>query len=172
MKNNGVKNLRVLGASLCLGTVLLTGCGEDRISVGNSDIILEEGKTTGSISYENLSNYVKVVNFQQDKLNFARLMIKEESDITVMYGRSYKKVQYKDLETGATFIEYHDYVSGAIDTLWYVGEDIVIISEENVTSYLLSANFVKKEYTVEELLTFFQEKVLPTLENNNKELVK
>ena len=172
MKNNEIINLRVLGASLCLSAILLTGCGEEKILVGSSAIIVEEGTTTGSISYENLSNYVKVVNFQQNELNFTRLMIKEESYITVMYGRSHSKVQYKDLETGATFIEYRDYAYADESIDWSVGENIVIINEVNITSYLLSTDFVKKEYTVEELLTFFYEKILPTLENDNKELIK
>ena len=172
MKNNGVENLKVLGASLCLSAVLLTGCGETRISVGNSNIVVEEEKTTGTISYEDLSNHVKLVIFKEGESSVARLLVRKEDNGYVRYSGSYTHIQYSDLKTGITFIEYLDYNNKDIDKKWYVGESLTIIREENITSYLLLEDFIKKDYTVEELLTFLEEKVLPTLNSDNKELVK
>lgn len=167
MKNNGIKNLKVLGASLCLSAVLLTGCGEEKIPIGNSNIILEEGKTTGSISYEDIDKWVKIVTFEHNgKINY-RLLV----GLNVQRLGNYESNIYYDLRTGSCMIDYDDYYNQE-EIEYKIGESLNIVEEKAIAPYLVSESFVQKKYTVEELLTFFNEKVLPTLENNNKELVK
>lgn len=168
MKNNGIKNLKVLGASLCLSAVLLTGCGETRISVGNSDIVVEEGKTTGNISYEDVDKCVKVVCFEQDGKENYYLMTK---DVTGYYFADKNKYSYRDLENGVLVIKYYDYYNEN-GIVYEIGEDLNIVEEKSITPYLLSEDFIKRDYTVEELLTFFEEKVKPTFNSNNEELIK
>lgn len=173
MKSDQIKNLKVLGASFCLGAVLLTGCGEDRIPVGKSDIILEEGKTTGSISYEDIDNWVKIVSFEQNGEISYRLLAVVSSSYCY-YDKSpknYKRNQYYDLRTGSCVLDYYNYYNQE-KIKYEIGKGLNKVGEIDITSYLWSEDFIQKEYTVEELLAFFQEKVLPTLENNNKELVK
>lgn len=173
MKNSGIKNLKVLGASLCLGAVLLTGCRETRISVGDSDIILEEGKTTGSISYENVDKWVKIISFEQDGVISNQLMSIYRSNYFNFSQGQFYLYRYYDLKKGVCLMKYYSYPTSSNKKDEYIiGESLNIIDEKSITPYLLYGDFVQKEYTVEELLAFFQEKVLPTLENNNKELVK
>ena len=112
MKNNGIKNLKVLGASLCLGAVLLT-----------------EG------------------------------------------ANNYKHVQYYDLRTGSCMIDRFDYYNQE-KVVYAIGESLNMLEEKSITPYFITENFIKKRYTVEELLKFFEEKVLPTLNSSNKELLK
>lgn len=173
MKNNNIKNLKVLGAGLCLGAVLLTGCGEDRISVGNSDIILEDGKTAGSISYEDIDKCVRIVSFEQDGVINYRLLSVTNGLFNYAYASSvnYEYFKYYDLKTGSCVLEYYDYYNQ--EKMEYkIGEGLNIVEEKSITPYLISEDFIRKQYTVEELLTFFDEKVLPTLENTNKGLIK
>lgn len=171
MKSNGIKNLKVLGASLCLSAVLLTGCGETRIPVENSDVVVEEGKTTGTISYEDTDQYVKIVTFEKDGKESNYLMIKTHSEISLPPANSYKADSYYDLKTGTCVIRYYNYYNQQ-KIVYEIGEDLNIVEEKSISPYLLSEDFMKKDYTVEELLKFFKEKVLPTLSSNNKEMVK
>lgn len=172
MKNNGIRNLKVLGASLCLSAVLLTGCGETRIQVGKSDIILEEGKTTGSISYEDIDEWVKIVSFEQNgKISYRLLAIESKGYYSSDNGYYYCR-DYYDLRTGACLFEYYTYPNIKKEDEYIIGESLNLIEEIAISPYLVAEDFVQKEYTVEELLKFFDEKVLPTLKNDNKEFVK
>lgn len=172
MQNKQVKNLKVLGASLCLGATLLTGCGKEKISIGSSDIIIEEGKSQGTIFYTDLEQNIRIVHFQQDGNSEYRLLIKRISKPETKYSlKPFKSTLYFDLETGSCIISYIEYDLDDIIT-YVIGKNIKIVEERSIVPYLISKGFIKSEYTVEELLAFFQEKVLPTLENTNKELVK
>ena len=173
MRNNGVKNLKVFGASLCLSAVLLTGCGETRLPVGNSDIVVEEGKTTGTISYEDVDKYIKIVTFEQNGTENYYLMVKKHSEINYanIFLASYKEDSYYDLKTWACVIKRYDYYAQQ-QIVYEIGGDLNIVEEKSIFPYLLSENFIKKDYTVEELLTFYEEKVIPTLNSDTKELVK
>ena len=170
MKN--VKNLKVLGASLCLGAVLLTGCGKDKIEVGKSVIVIEEEKTIGNISYEDIEQQMRIVSLNQDGKVSYHLLVKE-SDL-YYGGRSdyaFYSYSYYDLKTGVCLIKYRDYYNQ--EKIEYtIGEELNIVEESKITPYLVSNAFIQKEYTVEEILNFFNEQVLPTLENNSKELIR
>ncbi len=167
MKNNKIKNLKVVGASLCLGAVLLTGCGDSyNIRYGSSYITYHKDseEIEGTISYENLVNLARICSFQQEDEKFYRLCAMSSR----RYATSYF-IQYYDMKTGNCIIDYQE-TDG--EKVYTIGEDLEIVEEINLDSYLLKENFVKKEYTVDELLHFYEEKILPTLEEENKELVK
>ncbi len=167
MKNNNIKNLKVVGASLCLGAVLLTGCGDSyKVNYGLSSITYHKDseEIDGTISYENLVSLAKICSFQQEDEKFYRLCGVSNS----RYAQSYF-IQYYDMKTGTCIIEYIDEYGEKVYTR---GEDLEIVEEINLDSYLLKENFIKKEYTFDEFLHFYEEKILPTLEEENKELVK
>ena len=86
--------------------------------------------------------------------------------------KNYIRTKYFDLKTGACMIDYLDYYNQDNVISWNNGEGLNIINEENISFYLVSENFVQKEYTIEEVISFFEEKILPTVETENKELVK
>lgn len=65
MKNNRAKNLKVLGASLCLGAVLLAGCGSSRLAGTSITYDTESGQVTGSLSYEEVSKNLKIVTLNE-----------------------------------------------------------------------------------------------------------
>ena len=52
---------------MCLSAVLLTGCEEDRIEVGRSIIVIEEGKAMGNIFYEDIDQNIRIHSFNQDE---------------------------------------------------------------------------------------------------------
>jgi len=176
----GVKNLKVMAAGLCLGVTLLTGCGKDRVTFidGTSNpitLVLEEGKTSGMISYGDLCEHVKIVTFEnvgniQHYLlvkvlaNHSNYKDKEDVD-------NYDFIRYSDLKTGCVIMEYNYYYNVDKKVLIF-GEDLIIKDVKDITSYLVMENFVKREYCVEEIFTFFEEKIKPTLSSSEKELVK
>lgn len=176
MKNKNVKNLRVLTASLCLGATLLTGCGHDaNIYVGDSNIdyYYDDNQIEGKITFGDLNEYGKLVVLKDNGEKFIRLLIKEKIIYDGGYDSlgAYNRTTYKDLETGATIIDCYDYVNLEKET-WKKGEDLEIVSEVGINSYLVNNNYVKTDYTVEEVMTFFYDTILPSLDLSEKELVK
>lgn len=165
----GIKNLKVMAASLCLTATLLTGCGDDKeIKFGNSTVNYENEIPTGKISYNDLNNYVKVIVFEHENASYNRLIIKDKITYAARTREPYDRIQYVDLKNGVPIIDYYD----DSEIGWVVGENLNIIEEKSITSHLLQEDFIKKEYTLDEVMAFFEEKIKPTLENNEKELVK
>ena len=74
-----------------------------------------------------------------------------------------------DLESGTTIIEYTE---SKDEVTYLIGESLSIKEELPLAPYLISENFLKSEYTVEELIEFFNEKVKPSITSKEKELVK
>lgn len=173
----GVKNLRVLAAGLCLGVTLLSGCGGNKntVTIGDSKIVYnyENNQITGSITFEDLNSYGKVVVLQDNGEKFCRLLIRQEGNRSG--GRftadDHDYIVYEDLETGATMIHYKNYTYTQ-EEVWEKGKDLEIISEVGITSYLVNKDFVKTSYSVDELITFVKDNVIPSLDLNEKELVK
>lgn len=169
-----IKNLKVVAASLCLGTTLLTGCGEAKVTVGNSVLTYnsENSQIEGTITFENLCNYGKVVVFKDNVQTFSRLVLKKEHKYSGKYSDSnYNYIEYIDLETISKLFSYKDYTISK-EREYEAGETLNIISETDIVGYLINEDFIKREYTVEELITFFDEKIKPTLDSSEKELVK
>lgn len=170
-----INNLKVVAASLCLGVTLLTGCGEETVSFGNSKIVYnsETKKMCGTITFEDLNKYVKVVVIEENGVIFNRLLLKQTCHCyAVKYSHSnYDFIQYIDLETGAVLICYEDY-TGSNERKWEAGQELNIISETGIISYLANGDYVMYEYDLVKLLEFYKENVSPTLDNDEKELIK
>ncbi len=169
MKNNHIKNLKVVGASFCLGAVLLTSCtGHTELSISNNSIVYDFEKNTvkGTIDYENLIDYVRVVELKIGEEKKPFLLIKKVSNT---FGKE-DIIEYFDFKSGAAIFKYYQNDEG--EMTWVRGENIMIVEEHELTSYLLKENFIQKKYKAEEIIQFYEDKILPTLEENDKELVK
>lgn len=169
-----INNLKVVATSLCLSATLLTGYGKETVSFGDSKIVYnsETKKMGGTITFEDLNKYGKVVVIEENGVIFNRLLLKKELHYSGRYSNSkYDSVQYIDLETGAVLIGYIDYIISN-ERKWESGQELNIISEVGIVSYLINGDYVMHEYSLEELLKFYKENVSPTLNSDEKELVK
>lgn len=174
-----VKNLKVVAAGLCLGVTLLTGCGDNpnEIVIGgvSKDVILnyESEIPTGTFTYDKLNEYVKIVTLSNNDINYSFLLIKNK--ISYKGGRytsAYDHIEYIDFKTGTIIYAYDDYSISGKEISWIVGENLTLVCEKDITGYLFQENFIKKEYEVGEILDFYEEKIKPTLNSSEKELVK
>lgn len=178
----GVKNLKVAAASLCLGVTLLIGCGGsndnlNEIVIDGREVVVlnyESEIPTGIISYDNVDKYVKVVKIKNEITEFNRLVILDKDHYTgsMRHYDPHTVFKYIDLKSGVIIIEYTEYPSEDEEDYWRTGEDFQILDEISITSYLLQHDFIKKEYDVSEILDFYEEKIKPTLNSSEKELVK
>lgn len=166
-----IKNLKVMAASLCLGATLLTGCG-NKIPNISSKLTIEDNKLEGSISYEDLDEHVEMISFEQDGKENAMLCLKTVSSgyYDFIFGNC---VTYYDLVSGAPLIEYIKVIGEDKEKVTYsLGESLSVKEELPLTPYLVTEGFIKSEYTVDEVVEFFNEKVKPSLVSKEKELVK
>lgn len=168
MKNKNFKKLKVLSIGLCVGTTLLTGCN-NKEHFGTSTISYESKIPQGKIKYDDLSNHLKIVTLEQNEMTNHLLLMKniEEYNYDSIY--RYDATTYVDLKTGTSIIKYT--VNNDKKT-WTIGENLNIIEEQDITGYLLQEDFIKKEYDVNEIITFFEESILPTLDRSDKVMIK
>lgn len=162
-----IKNLKVVAASLCLGATLLTGCG-DRIPYIGSNLTIEDNKVKGNISYADLDKHAEIVSFEESDKEIIMLCLKTHYHYVSRF-TDYTSYAIYDLESGTTIIEYTE---SKDEVTYLIGESLSIKEELPLAPYLISENFLKSEYTVEELIEFFNEKVKPSLTSKEKELVK
>lgn len=174
MEKQGIRNLKVFAIGLCLSSTLLVGCNssnnENEIKFGSSIINSENENLTGTINYNDLSNYCKIVTIEQDNVTSHRLYIKKERCSSNLRGPKYNITSYIDLKTGVTIIESIEHSNSDIN--YIVGENLTIVEEKEITSYLLEHEFIKQEYELNEVIEFFEETIKPTLSSNEKEMVK
>jgi len=176
----GVRNLKVAAASLCLSAILVTGCGNEAenkneisFDINSQCISYETGVPTGIISYEYLNNYIKIITLEHGDIEKTILMLKEVTNYAGgRYSEPYSGLEYIDLKTGTTIIKYYYDGKYANENSYVIGENLNIVAEQDITGYLLSENFIKKEYNIEEVITFFEETIKPTLGSNENEMVK
>ena len=76
-----------------------------------------------------------------------------------------------DLMSGTSIIKYTKEDDKA-EVTYSLGESLPLKEELPFTTYLVTEDFIKNEYTVEEVIEFFNEKVKPSLASQEKELVK
>lgn len=184
--NKHITKLKVLGTSLLLGSIVLTSCNPDEdcqvildktVITYNNDI---DGSVSdasslsinveGKISYETIDKCLKIVKWKvNDTTNIRLLGINSQR----FYEGLHTATSYYDLQTGTKLIEYETTTSNQnTTTICNLGEEIEILSEISLTTYLLEELFIKPEYDINEILQFYKEKVLPQLEEKNKEKVK
>lgn len=163
-----IKNLRVMAASLCLGATLLTGCG-NKIPDISSKLTVENNKLEGNISYGDLDNHVEIISFEQDGKENTMLCLKTVSSGYYTNGTYSSCTTYYDLVSGASLIQY---IKAKDKVTYSLGESLSVKEELPLTPYLVTEGFIKSEYTVDEVVEFFNEKVKPSLVSKEKELVK
>lgn len=161
-----IKNLKVVAAGLCLGATLLTGCS-DKIPYIDSKLMIEDNKVVGNITYEDLDKYVEIIKFEQDGKENVMLCVKNEW----FYRHGITTYTIYDLMSGASIIKYTK-EDDKDEVTYSLGESLPLKEELPFTPYLVTEDFVKSEYTVEEVIEFFNEKVKPSLASQEKELVK
>ena len=159
-----IKNLKVIAAGLCLGATLLTGCS-DKIPYIDSKLTIKNNKVEGNISYKDLDKYVEIVNFEQDGKKNVILCLKNRY---FYYSGSTSYTIY-DLMSGTAIVKYNE-DNGEVT--YSLGASLPLKEELPLTPYLVTQDFIKPEYTVEEVIEFFNEKVKPSLASQEKELVK
>jgi len=167
-----IKNLKVVAAGLCLGTTLLTGCS-NKIPHISSDLTIEDNKVEGNISYQDLDKYVEIIKFEQDGKENVMLCLKYECEYdhySASYA-NYANYTIYDLMSGTSIIKYTK-EDDKDEVTYSLGESLPIKEELPFTPYLITEDFIKNEYTVEEVIEFFNEKVKPSLTSKEKELVK
>lgn len=169
MENRNIKKLKLLSASLCLGAALLTGCGNKQY-FGSSKISYESETPEGKIKYDDLSNCLKIVTLEQNEMSNHLLLMKETLRKSTSGYHINTEYSYVDLKTGTTIIKYK--VSNDGEKTWGVGENLNIVEEQDITGYLLKENYIKNEYDVNEVITFFEESILPTLDSSDKVMTK
>lgn len=161
-----IKNLKVVAAGLCLGATLLTGCS-NKIPHISSDLTIEDNKVEGNISYKDLDKYAEIIKFEQDGKENIMLCLKNE----YFYRHGITIYTIYDLMSGASIIKYTK-EDDKDEVTYSLGEYLPLKEELPFTPYLVTEDFIKNEYTVEEVIEFFNEKVKPSLASQEKELVK
>ena len=161
-----IKNLKVVAAGLCLGATLLTGCS-DKIPYIDSKLMIEDNKVVGNITYEDLDKYVEIIKFEQDGKENVMLCVKNEW----FYRHGITTYTIYDLMSGTSIIKYTK-EDDKDEVSYSLGESLPLKEELPFTPYLVTEDFIKNEYTVEEVIEFFNEKVKPSLASQEKELVK
>ena len=154
MKNNGVKNLKVLGASLCLSAVLLTGCTHD-----NSNTI-----TLGT------KNNRYKVTYEDGTINAMIPLSKIRDSISILELKSGDKIDYKLVGrcVGNSGILYYDLKNGKKISF---SDYVILVDEQSIIPHLESTDNMWLLCDVNGLITFFDETVLPSLENRGSERV-
>lgn len=161
-----IKNLKVVAAGLCLGATLLTGCS-NKIPHISSDLTIEDNKVEGNISYQDLDKYAEIIKFEQDGKENVMLCLKNR----YFYNSGSANYTIYDLMSGASIIKYTK-EDDKDEVTYSLGESLPLKEELPFTPYLVTEDFIKNEYTVEEVIEFFNEKVKPSLASQEKELVK
>lgn len=83
----------------------------------------------------------------------------------------YRIVKYYDLDTGTTLISYinHDISGQTMDSIRYsIGENLEIVEVRDFMPYLYQEGKLSDTYEINDLLSFYHEKVEPTLEDNDE----
>ena len=177
---SGVKNLRVFIAELCLGAMLLSGCGNgnnevekvnvNQVVIGNNNegIFVDYSSEipTGKIPYDKLNEYLKIVTLEYDGITSSFLITKNKDRRSLGgLNMQYDYFEYIDLKTGTVLIAFNDYLPDSAEDEWIIGGDLTIVSEKDITGYLLQEKFIKREYEISEILEFYDSKILPNLSN-------
>lgn len=163
-----MKNLRIIGTGLLLsGLVVLiaTDWKTANISLDSTAVSYdaESGKPAGFLSYEEVSQNVKVVTLEEDGNQFEELMYvqKHSHDFPLSKSAVQYRTDYIRLEDGWEMVSYE-----------YAGEEeqesrnpirtyglFTVVKEEKFLDYLLEYVGRKEKYDVEEILEVYQEKV-------------
>ncbi len=174
--NNDFQNLRnsLVSGALVL-SMMLTGCSQDKdgskkIYVDDNfyytEIVYDEGIITGTLPFSKVDEFVKIITFKQGDVTFTRLVGIENHKNGSMRAPHYRIVKYYDLDTGTTLISYinHDISGQTMDSIRYsIGENLEIVEIRDFMPYLYQEGKLSDTYEINDLLSFYHEKVEPTL---------
>ena len=181
MKNKYIK----LKAILLAGTIAftsssLTGCGNSySIKESNFKIVYEEDNTiTGTISYKDVENYIKIITIEQGEMTKKYLMIKKDEYHISRYS-SNTQIKYINLEDGTEMLHYYyggkhfneEELKNRQPDEIFVGKNIKILEEESLTTYLMQQDKIQREYDVNDLISFYHNNV-KVLQNKLKNHTK
>ncbi|MDD6224571.1 MAG: hypothetical protein PUB18_06215 [bacterium] len=166
-----IKNIKIMAASTILGLNLMTGCGYHNVRFGDTTISYDQKNSSGTIKYEDLSNYVKVVIVEAGEGKNTLLLMKATEKIEVIGIQPHYLTEYIELSSGSCLIKYKDY-EDAGNREWLIGGNLNIVEEQAIDDYLLQEKWIQQEYDVNEIIAFFDEKIIPTVESNDKEMIK
>lgn len=172
MKKETIGNLKLIGVG-----ILLAGIGIHFINkyvdddakkierITDISYDTEDGKVTGVLSYKEVSESIKIVTLEDDRGNqFKELMYVYVKDTLPPTSKRYAfkyQTSYIRLKDGWEMISF-DYASKEEqenkDSIRIYGE-FKVLEEENFIDYLLEHVEKKENYTVEEILEVYQERV-------------
>lgn len=166
--NNLKKKALLLGMLTELTAISLTGCGNSySIKEGDFKIVYEEDNTiTGTISYKDVENYIKIITIEQREMTKKYLMIKKD-EYHMSRHSSNTQLKYIDLEDGTEMLHYYyggrhfneEELKNREPDEIFVGKDIKILEEESLTTYLMQQDKIKREYDVNDLISFYHNNV-------------
>lgn len=162
-----------------LTSLSLTGCAgvSNVVEFGGEKIVYfsKDSLPEGSISYENIDKYIKIITIENNNLITKKLLVKY-----LNVGTFYTELIYFDLKTGVIIKRYNwkdileteEERSKVIPEI-VIGKDVELIEEQSLTPYLISLDNVKMEYTTVELIDFYETQVQPLLEEQilKKEII-
>lgn len=171
MKNNGIKNLKVLRASLCLGAVLLAGCGSNRLAGTGIIYDTESGQVTGSLSYEKVSKNLKIVTLEENGNQFKELMYVNDYYVSMRYSSSYYQTDFIRFKDGweMEFYRYNNKEEQENRKPTSSSKLFTIVEEEPFIEYLVEYAERKPEYSAEEILGAYHEMVSLDEKENQEE---
>ena len=122
----------------------------------------------GSLTYDEIEKYLRIVKFEQEGVEFYRLVSKDMNKFSSRFVPYTIEYIYSDLETG-TVLKNYNFLDAEKDKddkniKNVVGEKLNIVEEKDLTTYLLQENNIKVKYSARELVDFYNDKVVPTLD--------
>lgn len=136
----------------------------------SSNVIYEDGKSYGSISYEDVDKRVRFVTFKSEEKVFKRFVIKCDEYIqeSIESKEKFKIVEYKDLETGSTIYNKKVVIDNEGEEISQE-ENLMILNEQSVVPCLCLDNFVKADYEINQFVCYCFENALHMLTSDEEE---
>lgn len=173
--NKNFLNLRksLLSGALAL-SVMLTGCSGEkdsyrRFETDTSNVLYESDNISGRISHEDVDNFGVIITFSLDTKVYKCIALKTIEETNYMDGRKRTEIKYTDLRTGATiYCKVTDIKNENQNTFFRNGENKTILEEESIAPYLYENDYLAYDYDINEFITFCEENIDLSLEDNSK----
>lgn len=177
-----IENLKIIGIGILLSAasiIFVNKYGKEESEILETMTSLsynsEEQKMTGTLSYEEISQNIKMVTLEENGNQFEELMYVYEKDqlppLSKRYAFQYQ-ILYIRLEDGWEMASY-DYVGKEEqekrEPIRSYGE-FEVIKEESFLACLLEYSDRKKSYEVEEILDAYHQKVSSKGKDNQGEV--
>lgn len=179
------KKVLLFGLLADLGMVASVGCGKDdnsytfKVSGTDSKIVWSnDDSVCGSISYADIEGRIKIVVLEQNGVVKPYFMLKDFY-YALGKGSSYTYLSYVDLHSGTTMMyskwsgSYsNEQDARGLEPMSTIGQNITIVEELEFFDYLIQYGKIQREYDINELITFYDEEIEPSLEASLSEKSK